>query len=125
MNDLTASIVNLVTRVTLLLLSAFFLGWALYAEYQPVFAGLILGVVGGLTNVRYLSVKVRQLADIALGQERKRFSFGFVTRLCISFLIVMIAAKLDQVSLGATIAGLFIPQLLTIPVSIYVSLKRK
>lgn len=125
MNDLTASIVNLVTRVTLLLLSAFFLGWALYAEYQPVFAGLILGVAGGLTNVRYLSVKVRQLADLAVSQERKRFSFGFVTRLCIAFLIVMIAAKLEQVSLGATITGLFIPQLLTIPVSIYVSLRRK
>ncbi|MFC7678606.1 ATP synthase subunit I [Paenibacillus sp. GCM10028914] len=125
MNDLTTSIVNAVTRVTLLLLSAFFLGWALYADHRPVFVGLIMGLAGGLINVRFLSVKVRQLADLAISQERKRFSFGFVTRLCIAFLIVMIAVKFEQISLGATIAGLFIPQLLTIPVSIIVSLRNK
>ncbi|GAB6927591.1 hypothetical protein JCM10914A_15740 [Paenibacillus sp. JCM 10914] len=125
MNDLTTSIVNIVTRVTILLLAAFFLGWALYPVYQSEISGLILGLVGGLFNVRYLSIKVRQLAELAVSQERRRFSFGFVTRLCIAFLIVMVAAKLEQVSLGATVIGLFIPQLLTVPVSIIVSLRNK
>ncbi|MBX4152198.1 ATP synthase subunit I [Paenibacillus sp. FSL W7-1279] len=125
MNDLTTSIVNGVTRVTILLLSALFLGWAMYPEYRPEISGLILGMVGGLFNVRFLSIKVRQLADLAVSRERRRFSFGFVTRLCIAFLIVMIAARLEPVSLAATIVGLFIPQLLTIPVSIIVSLRTK
>ena len=125
MNDLTAVIVNGVTRAAILLLSALLMGWALLPEHQPVFAGLILGVVGGLFNVRFLSIKVKQLADLAVSQERRRISFGFVTRLCIVFLMVMVAAKLEAVSIGATIAGLFIPQLLTIPVSIIVSLKNK
>ncbi|WP_339220344.1 ATP synthase subunit I [Paenibacillus sp. FSL W7-1332] len=125
MNDLTTSIVNGVTRVTVLLLSALFLGWAMYPEYRPDISGLVLGIVGGLFNVRFLSIKVRQLVDLAVSQERRRFSFGFVTRLCIAFLIVMMAAKLEQVSLGATIIGLFIPQLLMIPVSIIVSLRMK
>lgn len=125
MNDLTTSIVNAVTRVTLLILSFSFMGWALYAEHRPIFVGLKLGLAGGLINVRYLSLKVRQLTSLVLSQVGKRFSFGFVTRLCIAFLSVMIAVKFEQVSLGATIAGLFIPQLLTIPVSIVVSLRNK
>lgn len=97
----------------------------MYPEYRPDISGLVLGIVGGLFNVRFLSIKVRQLVDLAVSQERRRFSFGFVTRLCIAFLIVMMAAKLEQVSLGATIIGLFIPQLLMIPVSIIVSLRMK
>lgn len=97
----------------------------MYPEYRPEISGLILGMVGGLFNVRFLSIKVRQIADLAVSRERRRFSFGFVTRLCIAFLIVMIAARLEPVSLAATIVGLFIPQLLTIPVSIIVSLRTK
>lgn len=122
MNDLT-SIVNAVSRVTLLLLSALLLGWALSPDYRPILSGLIMGLAAGLFNVRFLSIKVRQLAQLAVSQENRRYSFGFITRLCTGFLIVVIAAKLEQVSLGATIAGLFIPQLLTIPVSIMFSLR--
>nr|WP_246245948.1 ATP synthase subunit I [Paenibacillus lemnae] len=109
----------------MLLLSLLFMGWAVYDDNRDIFAGLIMGVMGGLINVRFLSIKVRQLAELAVSQENKRFSFGFVTRLCIAFLIVMIAARFEQISLGATIAGLFIPQLLTIPVSIMVSLRKQ
>lgn len=69
MNDLTTSIVNIVTRVTILLLAAFFLGWALYPVYQSEISGLILGLVGGLFNVRYLSIKVRQLAELAVSRN--------------------------------------------------------
>ncbi|WP_106767288.1 ATP synthase subunit I [Paenibacillus faecalis] len=125
MNELTTSIVNAVTRVTLILLSALFMGWALFEGYRPIFIGLILGLIGGLVNVRYLSLKVRQLTHLVLHQEGRRFSFGFVTRLCIAFLCVMFAVKFEQVSLGATISGLFIPQLLTIPVSITIILRNK
>ena len=122
MNDLT-SIVNAVTRICFLLLSALFLGWAFYPGYRPELLGLILGMAAGLFNVRFLSLKVRQLAQLAVSQENKRYSFGFITRLCTGFLIVVIAAKFEQVSLGSTIVGLFIPQLLTIPVSILFSLR--
>jgi ATP synthase protein I len=104
-------------------LSALFLGWALYPEYRPVIVGMIMGMAAGLFNVRFLSMKVQQLAQLAVNPEPKRYNFGFITRLCIGFLIVVFAAKLEQVSLGGAIAGLFIPQLLTIPVSIVFSLR--
>lgn len=122
MNDLT-SIVNAVFRVSLLLLSALFLGWALYPEYRPIFMGLIMGMAAGLFNVRFLSMKVQQLAHLAVNPEAKKFNFGFITRLCIGLLIVIFAVRLEQISLGGAIAGLFIPQLLTIPVSIVFSFR--
>ncbi|SEL30456.1 ATP synthase protein I [Paenibacillus sp. cl141a] len=122
MNDLT-SIVNAVFRVSLLLLSALFLGWALYPVFRPIIMGLIMGMAAGLFNVRFLSMKVQQLAQLAVDPKPKKYNFGFITRLCIGLLIVIFAVKLEQVSLGGAIAGLFIPQLLTIPVSIVFSLR--
>jgi len=121
-NDLT-SIVNAVFRVSLLLLSALFLGWALYPVFRPIIMGLIMGMAAGLFNVRFLSMKVQQLAQLAVDPKPKKYNFGFITRLCIGLLIVIFAVKLEQVSLGGAIAGLFIPQLLTIPVSIVFSLR--
>ena len=69
-NDLT-SIVNAVFRVSLLLLSALFLGWALYPEFRPIIMGLIMGMAAGLFNVRFLSMKVQQLAQLAVNPEPK------------------------------------------------------
>ena len=125
MNDMT-SIVNAVTRVTFILLSVFLLVWAFAPEYRPIAAGLTLGTAIGLINVRYLSMKVQQLVDLAVSAERKRYNFGMVTRMCIAFLAVMIAAKLGHVkiSLPSTIVGLFIAQLLTIPVSIFFGIRQ-
>ncbi len=124
MDDLN-SIVATVTRTTLLLLSALLFGWVLFPEQRPLFAGLLLGLVGGLSYTRYLSVKVRQLAELAVSTEKRRFSFGLLTRMCVVLLTVMVAVKLEQVSLAGTLIGFFVPQLLTIPASIVVGLRNK
>ncbi|GGN93359.1 ATP synthase subunit I [Saccharibacillus kuerlensis] len=122
MNDLTP-IVNTASRIILLLLSVLIFGWALFPDYRPVFSGLVLGVVAGGFNVRFLSSKVQELGMLAMNPEGKRYNFGFLTRLCISVLVVAVAARFDQVSLVSAVVGLMIPQLLTIPVSIVVSIR--
>lgn len=124
MDDMN-SIVTAVSRITLFLLSALFLGWAFLPEYRPLCSGLILGLVAGLVCVRFLSAKVRGLVNLAVSQENKKFSFGFVTRICLVFVTAMVAAKLEQVSLPGTIIGMFVPQLLTIPASIVIVLRNK
>ncbi|EPY08014.1 ATP synthase I [Paenibacillus sp. E194] len=125
MNDM-ASMVRAVTRVTLLLLSAFILGWAVAPEYRTYTAGLTLGTAAGLAYAHYLSIKVRQIAEMAASQEKRRYSFGFVTRMCIVLLAVMFAIKFEQhISLVATIVGFFITQLLSIFVSIIWASKKK
>ncbi|GAA0137629.1 hypothetical protein YSY43_44700 [Paenibacillus sp. YSY-4.3] len=124
MDDL-GSIVTAVSRLTFLLLSAVLFGWAFAPEYRPLLAGLFLGLVVGLLYVRYLSIKVRQLVELAVSQEQRKFNFGFITRICLVFITVMVAAKFEQVSLVSAIIGLFVPQLLTIPASIVIGLRNK
>lgn len=79
---------------------------------------MTLGTVAGLINARYLSMKVRQLAELAASQTRQRFSLGLVTRMCIVLLVVMIGMKFEQVSLVSTIVGLIFMQVVTIIVSV-------
>lgn len=124
MDDL-GSIITTVSRITFLSLSALLFGWAIFPEYRPVLVGLILGLAVGLLYVRYLSIKVRQLVQLVVSQEHKRFNFGFITRICLVFIAVMVAVKFEQVSLMSVLAGLFIPQLLTIPVSIFIGIRNK
>ncbi|MNJ71000.1 ATP synthase I chain [compost metagenome] len=104
-------------------MSALLFGWAIFPEYRPVLVGLILGLAVGLLYVRYLSIKVRQLVQLVVSQENKKFNFGFITRICLVFIAVMVAVKFEQVSLMSVLAGLFIPQLLTIPVGIFIGIR--
>lgn len=124
MDDLN-SIITAVSRVTLLMLSALFLGWAILPAYRPVFGGLILGLTFGLVYVRFLSAKVRGLVHLVLSQEKKRYSFGFLTRICLVLVAVMLAARFEHFSIMATVIGLFIPQIATIPAGIVIGLRNK
>jgi ATP synthase protein I len=85
----------------------------------------MLGLVVGLVNTTYLSNRVRRLAQIVVTQENSRFSFGFLTRMCLVVFTFAVAFRLDTLSMEATICALFVPQLLTIPVGIFVSLRNK
>lgn len=121
--DDTISIVNKVTKLSLLIMSALLLGWVFYPEYRTVTMGMVLGIIGGWINTSYLSMKIRNLTQ-SIAKKERQFGIGFLTRLCISILIVMFSVKIEHFSLAATITGLFIPQVLTIPVAIYVSMTK-
>lgn len=101
------------------------MGWALHQETREFTLGITLGLLGGLVNFRYLAVKIRQVTQSIANPEKKAFSIGFVTRICLAALITMFSVKIGHLSLVATVSGLFIPQLLSIPVGIYLSLKSK
>lgn len=124
MDDLN-SIVTAVTRVTLLMLSALLLGWAFLPVYRLFFGGLILGLTFGLVYVRFLSAKVRGLVNLVISQQQKRYSFGFLTRMCLVLIAVMCAVRFEHFSIGATIIGLFIPPILTLPAGIVIGLRNK
>lgn len=124
MNDLS-SIVNAVTRVTFSLLSGTLLAWVLFFEQRPIFLGLIIGLAAGLFNFRYLYIKIHQVAESAATPGGRRVNFGFLSRMCISLLAIMLAVRFDQVSLSFTVIGLFVVQVLAIPVSIFVNARAK
>jgi len=112
------SIVNTITRVTFILTSASLLVWALLPAYREICTGFVIGILIGLINIRYLAVKIIQITNYAAGQGKRRFSLGFVTRLCISLIGIMVAVRFEQVSLAATLVGIFLMPVLLIPVSI-------
>ncbi|WP_438348810.1 ATP synthase subunit I [Paenibacillus sp. FA6] len=122
--DNTISIVKTVTRLSLLMMSALLVCWVLCPDYRTVTMGMVLGMVVGLVNTSYLSMKIRNLAQ-AIANNQRQFGIGFLTRLSFSILVVMFSVKIEHFSLGATIAGLFIPQVLTVPVAIYLSMRKK
>lgn len=124
MDDLN-SIVSAVTRTTFLILSALFIGWAFFPDYRPMISGVILGLAVGLVYTRFLSMKVRGLAEYVISQQEGRFSFGFLTRICLVLLVIMVAVKVEQVSVFGVVIGLFVPQLLTIPISIVIGARNK
>lgn len=120
MSDLTST-ARVVISVMSLLLSAFVLGWVVMPQYRLYITGLVLGTAASIVNARYLAIKVSQIAEFVSGQsrEKRRYSLGFMTRMCIALLAVMFSIKFPQyISLVATIIGLFITQLLLIFISI-------
>lgn len=119
------SIVNTITRVTFILMSASLFVWALAPEYRAISIGFFMGISIGLINIRYLAMKIQQVTEYIANQEKRRFSLGFVTRLCLGLLGIMVAVRFEQVSLEATIAGILLIPVMLVPVSIVHSLKRR
>lgn len=123
--DNMTPMINTVTRVTFVLMAALLMGWALHHETRTVTLGMTLGLVAGLANFRYLALKVRRVTQSIANREGNSFNLGFVTRICFAILVTMFSVKIEHFSLEATIAGIFIPQLLAIPAGIYLSMKNK
>lgn len=124
MGDLGA-IVNTITRVAFILMSASLFAWIFLPDYRANCIGFLIGVSVGLVNIRYLAVKVKQLADYVATNEKTRMGLGFVTRLCFTLIAIMVAVRFEQVALAWTVTGLFLMPVLLIPVSIMHSMKRK
>ncbi|MCL6601913.1 MAG: ATP synthase subunit I [Paenibacillus sp.] len=123
--DNMTPMINTVTRMTFVIMAGLLMGWALHEDSRPFTLGMILGLAAGLASFRYLAVKIQRLTEAVITNQGKSFSLGFVTRICFAILVVMISVKVGQFSLEATIAGLFIPQLLAIPTGIFLSKKNK
>ena len=123
--DNMTPVINTVTRVTVIIMAGLLMGWALHHETRAVTLGMALGLLAGLVNFRYLAMKVRKVTQAVASQENNSFSLGFATRISFAILVTMFSVKIEHFSLEATIAGLFIPQLLSIPVGIYLGIKNK
>lgn len=124
MDDLDAQL-KAMTRFSLLSLSACLLAWALMPEWRPYAAGLAMGMVVSLINMRYLGMKIKQMTILVISKESKRFNLGFLTRAAMVVLTVLLAKEFDQVNLIATIIGLFISPFIAAAVGFASLLKKK
>jgi ATP synthase protein I len=105
MDELSAHL-KAVTRIAIFFLSICFILWTGFPDFRGYALGLIIGTGASLINMRYLSMKVRQAADIAEAGQKRRFNLGFLTRAAIGVLAVMLAIRLGNVELFGVIIGL-------------------
>ncbi|MFH5187620.1 ATP synthase subunit I [Paenibacillus sp. TAB 01] len=104
--------------------------WAVFVEFRPYAAGIMLGACASMINAKYLAWKIRKLSDkvIAVAADEQkgpyRGNIGFLTRGAIAALAGIAAVRYPQYfSLPTTIAGYFFVQLATLVLGI-ISIKR-
>ncbi|WP_409343724.1 ATP synthase subunit I [Paenibacillus sp. MBLB4367] len=112
-------------RATLFLMAAGLVGWALVPWIRPYAAGVMLGAVGSLVNAHLLRYKIEMLGQQLVEKTQKRVGLGFVARLSVSLIAVMVAIKQPGVDLPSTIVGLFFAQMVTLLLGIVTIFKRK
>lgn len=103
------------TKVTLVFLTLCLLGWMFIPDYRPYVAGWMLGSFVSALNVRYLGLKIQRLSEMIAQSTGKRYSLGFVSRISMVLIAVMLAIRFDLFHLPATVAGLFYG-----PVAVYI-----
>jgi ATP synthase protein I len=118
MDDFSAHL-KTVQNVYLFFLSFCLAAWALFVEYRPYSAGLMLGSAASMINARYLAWKIHKFTDAALEKKGRKVNLGFLTRAAIAALAGLVAVRYpQQVALATTIAGYFFAQLATLVVGI-------
>ncbi|NDI36844.1 ATP synthase subunit I [Chengkuizengella sediminis] len=113
MNNLSALTKN-AYKITIYVLVACFVTWALLPHYRVYSAGLILGILVSLINARYLQWKIELMSEVAIKKLKRRVNDGFMTRASLSLIAVVISIKFEQhIAFSTTLAGLFFVQSLT------------
>ncbi|MBP1992586.1 ATP synthase subunit I [Paenibacillus eucommiae] len=110
-------------RITLLVVSVSLLVWIIFPSYRTYAAGLVLGVVISFINAWFLFMKIEALARNAAEGSDKRINLGFISRVCMAIIAVMIAVKIPDFNLVFTIIGLFFVQVATLLRGMFISNK--
>lgn len=124
MNDLSAHL-RVVTRAAIYLFAVSLLLWVLVEPFRPHVAGLILGTLVSLFNAHLLSIKIQQISKAMADNNGKRVNTGFLSRICMVLIAVMIGVKLSHFDLVFTIIGLFLVQLATLLMGILSAFNKK
>ncbi len=86
-------------RKWMLFLIALFLmvaGISTFTKYQPVFYGLLLGILIGFYNVWFLQRKISLFSETIMDSDGKRQGLGMISRFAAVILGAMIAVKFDM-----------------------------
>ncbi|MNI04030.1 ATP synthase I chain [compost metagenome] len=103
-----------VVRAALLLTSVLLLVWIILPAYRAHAAGFMLGMMISLINAWILMIKIEAFSRNIVEKTEKRINLGFISRLCMCIIAVMVAVKLPQVDLVFTLIGLFSVQMATL-----------
>src|SRR5690625_7328781 len=82
-------------RKMLYLIALFFVlaGMSTFTKYQPVFYGLLLGILIGFYNVWFLQRKISLFSETIMDSEAKRQGLGMISRFAAVILEAIIALQ--------------------------------
>src|SRR5699024_12406989 len=85
-------------RKMLYLIALFFVlaGMSTFTKYQPVFYGLLLGILIGFYNVWFLQRKISLFSETMMDSEAKRQGLGMISRFAEDILGAIISLKFDM-----------------------------
>lgn len=109
MNELDI-LMRRIFRASLFFMSACLLTWSFIPMLKPYAAGLVLGTCVSLINGRILQSCIHAITRIALANTGKRANSGFISRVSMVFIGVMICLRFPAFHLSATIIGFFFVQ---------------
>jgi len=112
-------------RISAFFLSSCLIAWIILPDYRNVINGIFLGSSVSIFNAIHLSIKVNKLSQMALSGVKKRVNLGFVSRLALSVLAVLIAYKFEQFNVISTVASLVFAQFVIFGVGVVRTLKNK
>lgn len=115
-----------IQRVTFISLVVCFIGWLILPSIREVLLGFMLGTFGGLLNVYFLIGRVRRITKNVAEGSAKRINLGFLTRVCVAILTVVIALELQEhMHIIATISGFLYTKFIILFVGIAQTLKKQ
>lgn len=112
-------------RVSAFFLSSCLIAWIILPDYRTVINGILLGSSVSVLNAIHLSIKVKKLSQMALSGVKKRVNLGFISRLALSVLAVLIAYEFEQFNVISTVASLVFAQFVIFGVGVVRTLKDK
>lgn len=93
----------------LIALSLMAAGISTFTKYQPVFYGLLLGILIGFYNVWFLQRKISVFSETIMDSDNKRQGLGMISRFSAVILGAIIAVNFDMyLNLIAYLIGFFL-----------------
>jgi ATP synthase protein I len=114
-----------VTKFILFFLSVSLLSWAVYPPWREFAAGLMLGFIAAGINFGLLHRRVSKITTHAAEHGNKRQRLGFLTRVAIVLLFVLLAMRIPGVDVYSVIIGYLLIHLAILCLHIIDTLRRK
>ncbi len=109
MNELDI-LMRRIFRASMFFMSICLFVWAFSPPLKTYAAGLVLGVCISLINGRILQSRVHAVTRIALANTGKRASLGFISRVAMLSIAIIICLRFPAFHISTTIIGFFFVQ---------------
>lgn len=116
---------TIIKRSIILIAIASILCLLLFREPVPYILGLALGGLANIIAFKVLEMNTKKAVNMPEGKAKSHATLNYFIRYAIYGIVLVIAAKVEQVEFISAIVGLFVVKIVIISDSIYDTMKLK